>query len=348
VPYTSTSRNNYTAEQLTQNARARQNLFDRADARERESFANLRNRSTYNRQVEAARQRNANARARVGRLRGASEGGDFLETVSKIREQGAEAYNRAIRRGKNSRAAARAAEAATAGLKNLVDARGDILRDQAYRDRTAADVNIAGQRIGLDAELGRRRLGLEERGLGADQEYRNAKLDLEAQMYNAESASEANKYFRDEYIPLWSTIPDGEGGFINDPQLQARITDLTAGITDTRVARDVASMERAITVINQQLGEAGLQVNDITELFDLDAGGGLSFDAGEWNDIANTPGFGFSDWLADLLPGGASGDVLTGTKNGRTYRIAAGDLQRIGLTPAVIKRLFGKESRRNR
>jgi hypothetical protein len=252
---------------------------------------------------------------------GAGEGAAITRQINAARKKAQRAYDEAISEGKTENVARAAADAQLVGIDQLV----------------AQGRNI----VGLD----RNQVGRE--GIAADQEFRAARLQMDAQLAQAELAGKGMEFFRDEYLPLLATVRNPDTGEQEvDSQLHARLIDLTSGMTDTRVARDVASMEKVIFEINEQLG--GVQINDITELFDITADGGLSFEAGTFNDVLKTPGYTARDWLADFLPFGATGDVLVGSKNGEEVRVAAGDLQRMGLTPAVLQTLFGDSARHAR
>jgi hypothetical protein len=123
------------------------------------------NAGTYEGQVAAAQERNARsaARVRANRLAGASEGGDILRQINKLNDRAGRAYETALGRGMNSKAAARAAEAVQAQADNLVGAQSNLVRDrgnelgyrasmegtEAYRERTAMDAQLGA--LGLNA-----------------------------------------------------------------------------------------------------------------------------------------------------------------------------------------------------
>jgi len=126
------------------------------------------NSGTYEGQVAAAQERNARSAARVqaNRLAGASDGGDILRQINKLNNRAQSAYDTALGRGLNSRAAARAAEAVQAQANTLVGAQGNVIRSRgqdlavqtadadraAYRERSMADLTAAQSKAALELE----------------------------------------------------------------------------------------------------------------------------------------------------------------------------------------------------
>lgn len=166
-------------------ARARENVLRRAKTWE-EGVADLQRRNQYAAEVEAARRRNAAGPIRARQF-GGGAGDGFMSQVAEMRDQATKAYNKALRRGKNSKAAARAAEAYGIGIRDLVDAQGDRLRadTQRYGIDRRSDVDMASIGLGYD------RLSADQQYRAADLQQRYAQLDSAArQAYGAQFADQ--------------------------------------------------------------------------------------------------------------------------------------------------------------
>ena len=167
--------------------------------------------SSYESQVAAAREVNAKSAARANRLAGASEGGDILRQINKLNSRAGSAYNTALGRGMNSKAAARAADvykgqadALVGADRNQAQREGDRLSAASYDKRTQADAAYREQLI--------------QQGYSAQEADRLAAADKRSGPQ------------RTQLLDDLSSVIDKDGKRIRDPELSlAAVSSLGLG-----------------------------------------------------------------------------------------------------------------------
>jgi hypothetical protein len=108
---------------------------------------------------------NPNARLTGRRLAGASEGGDILREFNRINDRADREYDKAIRRGLNSKAAARRADAIRARGEQLIGmGRNQIMREgiAADQDYRAADLGLRYQQLAANTQAALGEAGREQ------------------------------------------------------------------------------------------------------------------------------------------------------------------------------------------
>ena len=220
--------------------------FRNAGLRGRSSVTEA-DRARYAAQVAAAQEVNQRSALRTRQLAGASEGGDTLRQITKVQERADRAYQKAINRGLNSKAAARARDGILEQAGQLID----YDRNMVYR-----------QGQNLDRELGYANLGLRRDQLAADQDYRQQDLLARQQALFADLSTKDQERLTEslERTALGEVDPESENPEVEAAAIYNRLAaNVPANFGNLRTERErsealdyAASATRFLDGINER------------------------------------------------------------------------------------------------